>query len=176
MERPIGTILNSPDLRRLRAMEMLQMRIANRSIGQIAEHFQCSVNTVSRALEWAEREGLVKQYENEIIQRLVPKAIALYEKRMEGDDADPYVAKDIIDKLIKLGDRFERRQQQQEELGVRGYIANKRLEQQKDKEHEAKTVGKANIAKTDIHQYPASTAPTAQIETTTIEDTDEDSL
>lgn len=113
-----------PELRRLRAMKALELRLAGVRMNDIAAELNCSIDTVQRYVDWARREGLTDEYEARIISNLVPKAIRTYEKLLDSDD--PFVAKDVIDKLIKLGDRYQAKQTAKEEQGLAAYIAAKK--------------------------------------------------
>jgi len=105
-------------------MEMLKLRVGGKSYAEIAARFEVSKDTVKRSLDWAFRQGLVKNFENKIISELVPKAIAVYSKQL--DEGDAKVASDIIGRLMELGDRFESREQAQEEITLKGYLESKR--------------------------------------------------
>jgi hypothetical protein len=108
------------EMYRLRAMAMVEMRVANHTIKDIAKAFGCSPTTVMSSLDYARNEGLTKHFEQQIISRLVPEAIRVYKKRLAADD--PKIAMDVIDKLVKLGDRFNQNQQFREEQDLKGYI------------------------------------------------------
>lgn len=114
----------APELRRLRAMKALELRIGGMSMALIGKELNCNARTVQALIDWARKEGLTDEYEVNIIQRLVPKAIKVYEAQL--DSNDPYVAKDVIDKLIKLGDRYQARTQAKEELGLAAYLADRK--------------------------------------------------
>jgi hypothetical protein len=118
--------LRNPQLYEARAMQILSLKVQHGyTHKQIAAQMNISVDTVERSLTWAARQGLTKQYENAIIERLVPKAVSIYEQQL--DKGDPFVAKDIIDKLFKLGERFDRREATQEGQTLHAYLAEKRL-------------------------------------------------
>lgn len=106
---------------------MLERRVANRSIKEIAEEFRCHVNTVYKGLNYAIREGLTREYENQLIGRLVPEALRVYEEKLKNEN-DVFVAKDVIDKMVKLGDRFTQKESHQEELSLKAYVERKKIE------------------------------------------------
>jgi hypothetical protein len=118
---------HNTDIYRIRAMKMLELRIAGMNDKEVAEKMDCSVNTVANHLQWAQRQGLTRKYENELIS-LASLAIDVYRKKLTGDEPDPYVAKDVIDKLIKLGDRFDIKESQQQELSLKAYIEQTKLD------------------------------------------------
>lgn len=124
---------------RLRAMEMLNLKVQGYTNAKIGERFGVGVDTVRRSLEYAGREGLVKEYENQLIAELIPEAIRVYKEKLT-DENDPYVAKDIIDKLIKLGDRFQIAEAKQEELTLSAYLEGK--QKRKDQLDESKNSDK----------------------------------
>jgi hypothetical protein len=120
-----GNLATHKDIYRVRAMEMISMRIQGQTVAQIATHFNCHKDTVLRSLAYAEREGLVRQYENDIVQNLVPEASQVYmAKLLEGNE---YVAKDVIDKVFKLGERFAVKEAKQEEQTLAAYLDEVRL-------------------------------------------------
>lgn len=113
-----------PQVKRLRAMQMLEMRVSGKKIVDIAKHFNCSDDTVARTLDWAAREGLIQDAEEKILQGLVPAAIAVYEKALK--EGDTFVAKDILGHLAKISDRVAQRQEHVEELSLAAYLRTRR--------------------------------------------------
>lgn len=101
---------------------MLKLRIQGMTNVEIGKAYNASPQTVARAIEWAYRQGMVYDLENKVINDLIPKAIAIYAKQL--DEGDPHVAKDVIDKLVKLGTRFEGREQAVEEVTLKSYLSN----------------------------------------------------
>ena len=122
---------------RLRAMEMLQMKVRGMGDVAIGKEFGVSDQTVQRSLAYAAREGLVKQYENQLISDLIPEAIRVYKAKLT-EENDPYVAKDIIDNLIKLGDRFQLQEAKQEEMTLSAYLDSKQQGKKSDGEKSVK--------------------------------------
>lgn len=53
---------------------MIEMRVMNNTDGQIARAFNVHVNTVRRTLSWAERAGVIADFEDKILQELIPAA------------------------------------------------------------------------------------------------------
>lgn len=149
---------------RIRAMEMLTMSIQGFSRAEIAEKFRCSVDTVYNCLNWAVRQGLAQQYENEIIGALAPMAIEIYKEKMK-NDRDGYVAKDVLDKLVKLGERFEFREAAVEQIGLKGYIAQKNAEREQREDTKNAGSGSTIDAETAgikiVGPVPPTTAPVA---------------
>lgn len=86
-------------------MEMVRCRVAGMNIEAVVTQFKCSYDTVRRSLAYAAREGLMREYENQIIGDLIPAAIKVYQKKLL-EEEDPYVAKHVLDIAMKLGDRF----------------------------------------------------------------------
>jgi hypothetical protein len=71
----LPTAIHNPDLKRLRAAQFLEYRLANNaSREQIAAHFKVSVSTVERVFAYARRAGLIVQAEDKILDELVPAA------------------------------------------------------------------------------------------------------
>lgn len=117
----VGMIRN-PEIQRLRAMEMLQMNVSGMNQQEIAEKFGCHRDTVKRSLEYAVREGLTQRYENQLIQRLVPAALSVIETAIT-DKKDVKAALHIIDKMVKLGERFSVREVKDNEFDLDAYVA-----------------------------------------------------
>jgi hypothetical protein len=96
---PGKSILKNPQLRRIRAKKMIAMRVNNWSVSQIGAHFQLGNEQVSNTLRWAEKEGVVNEFEDEILRDLVPLAIQAYKDQLNDPDkvrANTVVAKDIL--------------------------------------------------------------------------------
>ncbi len=75
-------------LKRLRALAMLRLKISHAMSNKaLAVHFNVSRDTVDRALELALKEGLVEDYEMELLKDLVPEAMAAVKKAMREGDA-----------------------------------------------------------------------------------------
>lgn len=70
-----GSKMRDPDIRRLRALAMLHRRMANISRAAIAEEFNVLPATVDKEMDWAKKQGLIQNYENQILNDLVPDAI-----------------------------------------------------------------------------------------------------
>jgi hypothetical protein len=81
-----GSVLHDKDLRRLRALRMIEMRVMNMTIEQIASTFNISPITVSRTLTWAKQAGLIADAEDRILQELIPKAIKAAQSALEDDE------------------------------------------------------------------------------------------
>lgn len=128
------TAMNNPAIYRLRAMEILKYRIHGESIAKLAERFDCHEDTIHRSLKWAMREGLVEDYENKVIGELVPKALTVYLDKLtetesgEFKDDAFFAAKDVLDKLFKLGDRFQVKETAEKDAGLRQYLAEKKMD------------------------------------------------
>ncbi len=113
---------HSPELYRLRAMEILQLRMRNHTLDTIAKTMGVSVDTVRRSLEYATREGLTKQYESDLISKLVPKALTVLEEALD-KTSDVKVAMHIVDKMVKLGERFAKGEHVERAQGLQEYVA-----------------------------------------------------
>lgn len=78
--------IKTEPMRRARATLMVQRRLLGHTYKQIAEEFHVSTETVSRALTFAHRAGLVTRFEDQILGELVPLAISQFKKAIEGGD------------------------------------------------------------------------------------------
>ena len=67
--------MRNPDLRRVRALAMMQRRMANISLSDIAQEFNVKAITVSNELAWAKKQGLIENYQQQLLNELVPEAI-----------------------------------------------------------------------------------------------------
>lgn len=127
MSTSIGTaVVGDPRLKKLRAMQMLELRLKSHTLQEIADEFRVSIDTVQRHLDWAVREGAIQKHEEAILERLVPKAIKAYEKALDNDTPDIFVAKDILGHLMKLSERVDKRQEHVEELTLNAWIKSRK--------------------------------------------------
>lgn len=120
----VNVAIHDPEVYKLRAMEMLALRIRGTPDAEIAAHFKCSQATVMRSLAFAGREGLVQQYEQKIISDLASRAIGVYDEALK--QGDKKVAADVIARIVQLGDRYDKREQHTEKVGIEAYFAKKR--------------------------------------------------
>jgi hypothetical protein len=72
---PRRSRLAQPNLRKLRALAILQRRMANTSLAEIGREFNVTATTVAKEIQWAERQGLLESYEQQILAELVPDSI-----------------------------------------------------------------------------------------------------
>jgi DNA-binding CsgD family transcriptional regulator len=121
---PGTAVVKHPQTKRLRAMGMLEMRVKSRTLQEIADEYRCSIDTVQRHLEWAAREGNILKHEETILERLIPKAIAAYEKALDNNDV--FVAKDLLGHLMKLSERVDKRQEHVEELSLNAWLKTRK--------------------------------------------------
>jgi hypothetical protein len=82
-------------LRRARALAMLRAKLTmNLSDDKVAAHFGVSPSTVARTTKIAIREGLLQQYEDELLNDLVPTAMKAAKDALENGDTQ--VALEIL--------------------------------------------------------------------------------
>lgn len=115
-----------PELYKLRAMKILDMTLTGHSMEAVAKHFNIHPDTVRRSLVYARREGLTLKYEEQILQDLVPEAMRVYRDKLSEGDA--YVAKDVLDKVQKLGERFAAKEDKAEEMTLQAWRDARKLE------------------------------------------------
>ena len=77
----------------VRAQLMVTQKILGSSIKEIAEQFQVSKDTVNRALSLARKNDLYGIAEKIVMERLVPKALAVYDLELEAGNLD--AARDV---------------------------------------------------------------------------------
>lgn len=78
--------LRDPELRRLRALRMIEARIKGKSQKDIALEFGVSQDTVERTLSWAKKAELVVEAEDKILRELLPAAHKAITAVLTGDD------------------------------------------------------------------------------------------
>lgn len=67
---------------------MIERRLKNVSLVAIGKEFGVSDQTVARSLKWAEKNGLIESFEDQILNDLVPTAMKTLKEAMEtGKDA-----------------------------------------------------------------------------------------
>jgi hypothetical protein len=86
--KPGKSILRDLDLRRVRALAIINRKIVGAmSSKSIAAEFNLSSNTVENEIDWAKRQGLVASYEDQLLNELVPAAIAAFKVALANNDA-----------------------------------------------------------------------------------------
>jgi len=128
-----ATLAKQTALRTQRALAMVDRRIHNTSMKQVAAEFNVSRNTVMNELKWAERQGLYQAARDHILQNLVPKATQIYEKsldynlRVDVDNPGLDAARDVLQGtaiLKKKGSPLDEIQQGEQSLAL--YMENRR--------------------------------------------------
>jgi hypothetical protein len=84
--RSLRSSLKDPDIRRLRALRMIEMRIKGHSHKEIAKEFNVAEDTVARTLTWAKKAELIVQAEDRIVRELIPAATEALRAVLAGDD------------------------------------------------------------------------------------------
>lgn len=107
-------------------MGMLEHRIKGWTLQEIADEYRCSIDTVQRHLDWGAREGNILKHEETILERLMPKAIKAYEKALDAEVPDIFVAKDLMAHLMKMSERVEKRTEHVEELSLTAWLKTRR--------------------------------------------------
>jgi hypothetical protein len=107
-------------------MGMLEHRIKGWTLQEIADEYRCSIDTVQRHLDWGAREGNILKHEETILERLMPKAIKAYEKALDAEVPDIFVAKDLMAHLMKMSERVEKRTEHVEELSLNAWLKTRK--------------------------------------------------
>ena len=157
-------MIRRPELRRVRALKLLQERIEGSSIKEITVKYRLHEDTVAREISWAIKNGYMQTLESEILAGLTQKALKVYNTKLE--EGNEYVAKHVLDMTIKLGDRYQAAHQGTAELGLKAYIASKKVKGSRIHDTAANT-GKIeeSVASAvegiilDAHVPPGSTLP-----------------
>ncbi len=148
--------LQKNEVYRARAIAFLQRRIMGHSFAEIAKEFKCSEQTVIRSMQWVKKEKIVESYERSLL-NLVPEAIKVYEDKLI-NEKDPYVAKDLLDKLVKLGDRYGQQLEGKQNRGLAAYLQEQKLK------HAKPTDGTDNGSIIDITPNSIETVESADFE------------
>jgi hypothetical protein len=82
-----GVRLRDDAMRKARALLIIDKRIREGlSLARIGEELNISGATVAREIDWAKRKNLVADAEEDILERLVPKAIKAFEAALDNND------------------------------------------------------------------------------------------
>src|SRR5688572_16062003 len=79
---------NTQQLQQAQGALMAVHRMLGKNIAEIAEIFQVSSQTVNKRLTAAQSNGILQLTKDLISERLMPKAIAVYETKLEEGDLD----------------------------------------------------------------------------------------
>lgn len=132
-----GSLVCEEDIKRLRAMEMVAMRVAGETMATIGERFNCDPTTVKRHLTWAGKQGIIASAESRILDELVPLAINTYKTALE--NGDTFAAKHVLDKLGDMAERAERRNEKSEDRVIEMWMKDREKKVTKDgKSHEVR--------------------------------------
>lgn len=150
---------------KLRATEMLAMQVRNRSLAEIAAHFNCSTSTVSRSIEWLQSQGIVQQLENRIITELAGPALEIYKELLAKKDKQ--IAMDVVSKIVKIGERFNKVQTSDKQQGLVQYMAMNRKPGDKHESAADKKSIATNVAGTlrdsEVNTPPQTAPGTGEI-------------
>ena len=116
--------IRHPELRRIRAMKMLERRTSGASLAQVGEEFNLSTDAVDDNLRWLVNEGYLLDAESTILERLVPKALQIYDEQLDLGNFD--AASDVVKHLLKLHERHQAKTQHSEELSLKAYLELRR--------------------------------------------------
>lgn len=75
---------------------MIAMRVQNWSADQIAAHFDLTRKTVDETMDWAKKEGIMKEFEDQLVTDLLPLAMGAYKKALTGADPNMQAARDVL--------------------------------------------------------------------------------
>lgn len=87
-------VLTHPEQQAAQAALMLTERLGGKTIGEIQQAFGVSRSTVHRRLNLAEQHGLLETAKAILLERLLPKALAVYDAAL--DDGEREIARDVI--------------------------------------------------------------------------------
>lgn len=121
------TAVKDAQVRRIRAMGMIQQRIHAVPLAQIATNFNVSLDTVERELQWAKKNHLLEVAEDRLLGTLLTKAMTVIEAAL--DDGDLDAAKTVITVFNNASHQKAKREEKQEsrEFDLEDYFKEKRL-------------------------------------------------
>lgn len=125
-----GTIVTETDIKRIRATEMVALRVAGMTLEDIGKQYNCDPRTVKRYLEWAGKNGIIQSAETRILDELVPLAINTYKTALL--NGDTFAAKHIIDKLGEMAERAEKRQGKNEDRIFDAWMKEREAKKKKE--------------------------------------------
>ena len=125
-----GPLITEPEIKRIRATEMVALRVAGESLEAIGKQFNCDPRTVKKYLEWAGKVGIIQGAETRILDELVPLAINTYKTALQ--NGDTFAAKHIIDKLGEMAERAEKRQAKGEDRIFEAWMKERESKKKKE--------------------------------------------
>lgn len=72
------TALVNPALKALRAEAVMKARAQGVPMKELAVHYRCSENTLYSLLQWAKKEGLMRELRDRVVEELAPLSINVY--------------------------------------------------------------------------------------------------
>lgn len=78
----------------VRGTLMAMERASGATLGELASKYQVNYRTVVKQIDLAQQAGLFDHYRQGILNHLIPKAIALYEMRLDAGDLE--AAKEVL--------------------------------------------------------------------------------
>jgi DNA-binding transcriptional ArsR family regulator len=120
------TAIRDVELRRVRAMQMIQQRIASISIDNIAENFNVHPETVDNELKWAKRNGLLETLEQRLLGNIANKTLIVIEEHLNEGSLD--AAKEGLKFILHASQQKARREEKQDnrEFDLAEYLRDKR--------------------------------------------------
>jgi hypothetical protein len=107
-QRPLRSQLRNEDLRALRGKQIVELRLANVPIPEIAQRLSISADTVERDLQWMSQTGRIAHLEEQVVD-LVPDAVRVVQENLNSSKPDVKAALKVLELLLRLGDRAAER-------------------------------------------------------------------
>lgn len=79
--------LRDPEYQKTRALMMAERRLKGATVKELAAEFHLHEQTVDDILLWVKNSNLLRTFESQIIEDLMPGAIAAFKKAMENGDS-----------------------------------------------------------------------------------------
>jgi hypothetical protein len=95
------TSIHDPELKRLRAMQMMDARAKGYSLKEVAEMFRVSDDTVVRTLTYAKRAGILVEAADNLLRTIQPLAETAIVDALKDRDVDPVAKANIALRLYE---------------------------------------------------------------------------
>lgn len=127
-KKPNGqqTALLDPQLRRLRALQIIQQRIAGASRKDIAASLNVSIDTIKRETHWAKNNNLLEDAEERLLGNLLTKAMNVAEMHLDEGNLD--AAKEVFKIFLNANQQKAKREDKAEDrdFDLESYFRDRR--------------------------------------------------
>ena len=128
-----------PVLIEARRREVATHRLNGEKVKDIARRMNLSERTVKRDLDRARKSGLLREFEDAVMERLVPKALEQYESALR--DGDLFVAKDVLHHAARIADRDVKVKSRAAGMSLQMWLQMRKENQGKEEDEDALQAG-----------------------------------